>query len=303
MLVNSWEFALAGYNSLAGAFGLRLLAFEGGLDTGYYDINVPRKIACSFDPRMTGLITNYLSTWSACLGQGDGAGLFNYYNLASVYGVNGTWGLTDNINLPSVKTAAIDAMMGRNPASFECSWVAYDPSAPPPGTGTGLSASYYRDPNFGQLDRTQVDAMVDFWRWPMSWAVNLAILPAQLVGPYSVVWTGTVEPKYDQTYTFYTLSEHPIRLIVDGITLVEEQTEHQRHGIAEHQAACRDRSRRIAAERQRSVCSRQDGGAAGRGTEHAFGLSLRRDQPGAPRFMAGSCSIVNIAVATPRRVC
>jgi len=226
MLLNSEEYSLAGFNSLARAFSLRMFAFEGGLDTGYYDINVERKIACSFDPRMTTLLTNYLATWSACMGDGDSGGLFNYYKLASVYGVYGQWGLTDNINLPSVKTAAIDAMMQRNPASFECSTIPYDPAAPPPGTGTGLSASYYRDPNFGQLDRTQLDSTVDFWWWDMIWAVNPAILPAQLVGAYSVVWTGAVEPKYSQTYTFYTLAEHPIRLMVNGVTLVSDQSEH-----------------------------------------------------------------------------
>jgi hypothetical protein len=203
-----------------------VFAFEGGLDTGFYDINVERKIACSFDPRMTTLLTNYLSTWSACMGDGDGGGLFNYYQLASIYDLHGQWGLTDNINVPSVKTAAIDAMMQRNPASFECSAMPYDLTAPPPGTGTGLSASYYRDSNFGQLDRTQLDSTVDFWWWDMMWAVNPSILPAQLVGAYSVARTGTVEPKYSQTYTFYTLAEHPIRLAVNGVTLVSDQSEH-----------------------------------------------------------------------------
>jgi hypothetical protein len=226
MTVNSEEYSLAGFNSLARSFGLRMFAFEGGLDTGFYDINVERKIACSFDPRMTTVLTNYLATWSACMGDGDGGGLFNYYKLASTYDLHGQWGLTDNINVPSVKTAAIDAMMQRNPASFECSAVPYNPAAPPPGTGTGLSASYYRDPNFGQLDRTQLDSTVDFWWWDMVWAVNPAILPAELVRPYSVVWTGTVEPKYSQTYTFYTLAEHPISLVVNGVTLVSDPSEH-----------------------------------------------------------------------------
>src|SRR5260370_8567719 len=123
------------------------------------------------------------------MGDGDIGGLFNYSKLASVYGVYGQWGLTDNINLPSVKTAAIDAMMQRNPASFECSAVPYDPAAPPPGTGTGLSSSYYRDANFSHLLREQVILTVCFWRGGMVLAMNPRILPNRTVGPNSVLST------------------------------------------------------------------------------------------------------------------
>src|SRR5260370_38824468 len=111
------------------------------------------------------------------MGDGDIGGLFNYSKLASVYGVYGQWGLTDNINVPSVKTAAIDAMMQRNPASFECSAVPYDPAAPPPGTGTGLSPTSYPHANFGQLDPTQMGSTVAFLGGGIMRAVDPPILP------------------------------------------------------------------------------------------------------------------------------
>ncbi|MBI4603533.1 MAG: DUF4038 domain-containing protein [Planctomycetes bacterium] len=45
-------------------------------------------------------------------------------------------------------------------------------------------------------------------------------------GPFSVRWTGLVEPLHTETYTFHTLSNDGVRLWVDGRLLVDDWTDH-----------------------------------------------------------------------------
>lgn len=84
----------------------------------------------------------------------------------------------------------------------------------------GLQASYYTGSNFNQLQATRVDAGIDF-----NWAGGS---PATPIGndDFSVRWTGTVQPQYSETYTFYTNADDGVRLWVDGILLIDNWTDH-----------------------------------------------------------------------------
>ncbi len=81
--------------------------------------------------------------------------------------------------------------------------------------GGGLRGHYYDDVNFTWHKCSRVDASVDF-----DWSSN---------GPgcgvasdaYSVRWTGTVEPRYSETYSFTTLSDDGVRLYVDDKLVID----------------------------------------------------------------------------------
>lgn len=55
--------------------------------------------------------------------------------------------------------------------------------------------------------------------------------PAITPDTWSARWTGQVQPKYSQTYTFYTLSDDGVRLWVNGQQLVDNWTN---HGLSEN---------------------------------------------------------------------
>ena len=86
----------------------------------------------------------------------------------------------------------------------------------PVGSGTGLQGNYYANANFTSPQLQQVDPTVNF-----NWGTNA---PAAAVGAdtFSVRWTSKVEPRYSQTYTFYTRSDDGVRLWVNGVLLVDK---------------------------------------------------------------------------------
>jgi uncharacterized repeat protein (TIGR03806 family) len=93
------------------------------------------------------------------------------------------------------------------------------------GTGTGLLGQYWADttsaafiaPGFDAPPTlTRVDPEINF-----DWSTTP---PATNIGPdtYCVRWTGTVEPQFNETYTFYTSTDDGTMLWVDGQLLVNE---------------------------------------------------------------------------------
>jgi hypothetical protein len=91
---------------------------------------------------------------------------------------------------------------------------------PPPGTGTGLRGEYYDNMNLTALRVTRIDSTVDF-----DWGTGS---PDPSIGPdtFSVRWTGGVQPRYSDTYTFYTLSDDGVRLWVDDQLIIDNWTDH-----------------------------------------------------------------------------
>jgi hypothetical protein len=78
------------------------------------------------------------------------------------------------------------------------------------GTGTGLQAQYFDNPDFTPLRTVQTDPQVNF-----AWGYER---PVSTVSPdsFSVRWSGQVQPRYSETYTFYTDSDDGTRLWVNG---------------------------------------------------------------------------------------
>ena len=104
------------YSAIAHSYGLKHIAYEGGLDMGQGKHSLEAKIAASYDPRMQDVLFRYLALWYGCGGK-----LFIYYNLASPYGQHGQWGLTENFLEHTVKMRAIDQLLSLPSSSFSCS--------------------------------------------------------------------------------------------------------------------------------------------------------------------------------------
>jgi len=67
------------------------------------------------------------------------------------------------------------------------------------GTGSGLRGEYYNNMDFSRFQFVRIDPCIDF-----DWGEGT---PDQSIGKdtYSVRWTGKVEPRYSETYTFILL--------------------------------------------------------------------------------------------------
>lgn len=89
----------------------------------------------------------------------------------------------------------------------------------------GLRADYYEGRNFNILRQTKLDPTVNFL-WQAG--APSSSLPSD---NFSVRWTGQVQPKYSETYTFYTNSDDGIRLWVNGMPLIDNWLP---HGVTEN---------------------------------------------------------------------
>jgi glucose/arabinose dehydrogenase len=102
-----------------------------------------------------------------------------------------------------------------------------DPAAPTnPGTGSGLTGTYFTDPNLQTIALTRVDPLVNFNWWRGA--------PDTQMGSdqFSVRWTGFVQPLYSENYTFYTKADDGVRLWVNDILLVDQWSD---QSVFEHQ--------------------------------------------------------------------
>jgi lysophospholipase L1-like esterase/predicted esterase len=88
------------------------------------------------------------------------------------------------------------------------------------GSGTGLKGEYYDNMDLTTLKVTRTDATVNF-----DWTTGS---PDASIGvdTFSARWTGQVQPRYSETYTFYTTSDDGVRLWVNGTQLVNNWTDH-----------------------------------------------------------------------------
>jgi uncharacterized repeat protein (TIGR01451 family) len=83
------------------------------------------------------------------------------------------------------------------------------------GNGAGLRGLYYNHTDFSALRVSRLDGTVNF-----NWGSGS---PDGSIGAdqFSARWTGQVEPRYSQTYTFYTTTDDGARLWVNGVLLVD----------------------------------------------------------------------------------
>lgn len=89
-----------------------------------------------------------------------------------------------------------------------------DDGAPPPGSGNGLLGAYYNGIYHQSLVFERTDPMVDF-----NWAFD-SPGPGVNADFFSVRWTGQVEARYTETYTFRTSTDDGANLWVNGQVLV-----------------------------------------------------------------------------------
>ncbi len=94
--------------------------------------------------------------------------------------------------------------------------IADNDSAPPSGNGTGLAAEYFDNADLTNRAVARIDAVVNF-----DWAAGS---PDALIGAdtFSARWFGSVQPRYSETYTFYTTTDDGVRLWVNGQLLVDK---------------------------------------------------------------------------------
>ena len=85
---------------------------------------------------------------------------------------------------------------------------------------SGLKGDYYNNSDFTAFVLSRVDGEVNF-----NW-YNDSPDPSIGADTFSVRWTGQVEPRFSETYTFYTQSDDGVRLWVNGILLVNNWTGH-----------------------------------------------------------------------------
>ena len=85
------------------------------------------------------------------------------------------------------------------------------------GAGTGLRGDYYNNADFTSFALTRTDAMVNFPSWGSG-------SPDPSIGAdtFSVRWSGQVQAKYSETYTFYTKTDDGVRLWVNDQLLIDK---------------------------------------------------------------------------------
>ncbi|MEM8502625.1 MAG: DUF4347 domain-containing protein [Cyanobacteria bacterium P01_D01_bin.1] len=100
-----------------------------------------------------------------------------------------------------------------------------DPPVTPPvtpptrGTGRGLTAEYYNNIDFTDLAFTRVDKRPSFnWR-------RGAPAASMDADTFSVRWTGQVQPKFSETYTFHTRADDTVKLWVNNQLIIDVSAE------------------------------------------------------------------------------
>jgi hypothetical protein len=94
------------------------------------------------------------------------------------------------------------------------------PTATSVPVGTGLRAEIYDNKDLTFLLQTRIDPTINF-----NWGSG-APLPGIGTETFSVRWTGSIVPRYSETYTFYTISDDGVRLWVNGQQIINNWTLH-----------------------------------------------------------------------------
>ena len=84
--------------------------------------------------------------------------------------------------------------------------------------GTGLRGQYFNGTNFASLVADRTDANLNF-----NWGLNVPA-PGLSNGVYSVRWTGQVQPRYSEGYTFHLTTDNGRRLWVNNQLIIDRWT-------------------------------------------------------------------------------
>jgi len=125
----------------------------------------------------------------------------------------GPFNLTSNAVVQAVAVAAGAVNSAIASASFINTAAA--------GTGIGLTGAYFTNhtsasPFTGSPVLVQTNATINF-----NWGTTG---PSPVVGAtnFTVRWTGTVQPQYNETYYFYTTADDGVRLFINGQLLIND---------------------------------------------------------------------------------
>jgi hypothetical protein len=86
----------------------------------------------------------------------------------------------------------------------------------PPGDGTGLNGEYYSNIDLTGPILTRNDTTVNF-----NWGLGSPSSSIAVDG-FSVRWTGMVQPRYSEMYTFFTATDDGARLWVDDKLIIDK---------------------------------------------------------------------------------
>ncbi|MCX7747377.1 MAG: PA14 domain-containing protein [Clostridia bacterium] len=89
-------------------------------------------------------------------------------------------------------------------------------SSPVPGNGSGLKADYFDQTDFTGYKLTRTDGSVDF-----NWGTGSPHTLLQ-ADTFSVRWTGQIEPKFTESYTFFTQTDDGVRLWVNNQLIIDQ---------------------------------------------------------------------------------
>lgn len=91
----------------------------------------------------------------------------------------------------------------------------YNPN-PANGTGNGIIGTYFNGISFGKRITARRDNIIDF-----GWGTGSPM--AQVTKDnFSSVWTGKVQPKFSESYTFYSKSSEGVRLWINGVKVIDK---------------------------------------------------------------------------------
>jgi len=96
------------------------------------------------------------------------------------------------------------------------------PGAAPAGTGTGLKAEFWNNTTFsGTPVVTRTDATLNY-------ASRYGGSPGPAINTdnFSSRWTGSIQPRYSEQYTFTTASDDTVQVWIDGKLVVANTTPH-----------------------------------------------------------------------------
>lgn len=93
------------------------------------------------------------------------------------------------------------------------------------GTGDGLLGEYFDNINLTNRIDTRVDAEVNF-DWGAGSPIN-----GVAANTFSVRWTGQIEPRFSENYTFATTSDDGVRLWIDDRLIIDRWNDHE---VTEH---------------------------------------------------------------------
>src|SRR5665648_73950 len=134
----------------------------------------------------------------------------------------GNWTLTQFPGGTKINGSGTNkTISGLSTGTYNYTVTSEDLSTAYPGSGTGLYTEYFNNMTLAGVPAlTRTDATVNF-----DWGSGDPGIP---IGNdyFSVQWTGQVQPRYSENYTFTTISDDGIRLWVNGSQIINNWGDH-----------------------------------------------------------------------------